>query len=57
MGGEEPEHAARLEKMPRYRLGIENLPLIIRATLHPSIVPKPVIKQSIATQVYSAVSQ
>ena len=39
MGGQKPKHTARLEKMPRYRLGIEQFALLIRSTLHPEIIP------------------
>jgi hypothetical protein len=39
MGSQERKHTARLEKMPRYRLRIQQLTLNIRSTLHPKIIP------------------
>ena len=40
MSGQEPKNAARLEKMPRYRLRIQQLTLIIRSPLHTEIIAK-----------------
>ena len=54
--GQEPEHAARLEEMPRHRLGVKNLPLIIRAPLHPKIIPTTRDQTATATRNYSGVS-
>jgi hypothetical protein len=31
MRGQQPEHAARLEQMPRHRVGVKSVPLIVRA--------------------------
>jgi hypothetical protein len=42
--------------MPRHRLGIKNFPLIIRATLHPKIIPTITAQQPIATRDYSGES-
>ena len=39
MHGQEREHAALLEQMPRYRLDIQQIPLIVRPPLHPEITP------------------
>jgi hypothetical protein len=33
------KHTARLEKMTRYRLRIQKFSLLIRSTLHPTIIP------------------
>ncbi len=38
---QEREHTARPEQMPSHRLGVEQLPLILRSTLHTHIVPPP----------------
>jgi hypothetical protein len=56
MRGQEPEHTARLEQMPRHRLRIKNFPLIIRATLRPKIIPTITGQQAVATRDYSGVS-
>ena len=40
MRRQEPDHAARLEQMPRHRLRIKDLPLSIRSTLQPHNYPK-----------------
>jgi hypothetical protein len=56
MRGQEPKHTARLEQMPRHRLRIKNFSLIIRATLHPKIIPNPTTNQPTATQDYSGLS-
>ena len=41
MGGQERKHTVGLQQMPGNRLRIQQLTLIIRATLHPPIIPKP----------------
>jgi len=40
MRRQERKHAARLQKMPRYRLRIQQLTLTIRSTLHTEIIAK-----------------
>jgi hypothetical protein len=40
MGSQKTKDTARLEKMTRDRLGIQQLTLIIGVTLHPPIIPK-----------------
>ena len=57
MRSQERKHAARLQKMTRYRLRIQQLTLIIRSTLHPKIIPNNHSdQQPTATRNYSAVS-
>jgi len=46
MVGQEPKHAARLKKMPRYRLRIQQPTLIIRSTLHTKIIAMTVANQT-----------
>jgi len=38
MSSQERKHTVGLEKMPRYRLSVKKLTLILRSTLHPSII-------------------
>jgi hypothetical protein len=40
MGSQKPKHTARLEKMTRYRLRIQQFSLLIKSTLHLQIIPK-----------------
>ena len=40
------EHAARLQQMPGHRLDTEKIPLILRPSLHPKIIPKQKINKS-----------
>ncbi len=39
MRGQKPKHTARLQKMTRYRLRIQEFSLLIRSTLHSTIIP------------------
>jgi hypothetical protein len=39
MGGQQRKDTARLQKMTRYRLRIQQLRLTIRSTMHPEIIP------------------
>ena len=54
--GQEREHAARLQQMPRDRLHIQQLTLIIRATLHPTRIPARAPTARSDTPLCSAVS-
>ena len=40
MRGQKTKYTARLEKMTRYRLRIQQLPLLLRSTLHTKIITK-----------------
>ena len=51
--GQKPKHAARLEQMPRYRLRIQQLTLIIRSPLHTTIIPNNQHQPQTATPDYS----
>ena len=39
MGSQKPKYAARLQQMPRHRLRVQQFPLLLRSTLHPTIIP------------------
>ena len=56
MSGQEPKNAARLEKMPRYRLRIQQLTLIIRSPLHTKIIANIVANWSDRHADYSGLS-
>ena len=56
MLGQEPKHTVGLQKMPGNRLGIQQLTLIIEATLHPPIVGEHTDQTPAATRINSAVS-
>ena len=55
MRSQERKHTARLEQMPRYRLRIQQLTLIIRSTLHPKIIPKIAINRPTATRIIQGI--
>jgi hypothetical protein len=56
VGGQEPEHAARGDQMPRDRLHVQQLTLIIRASLHQMRIPSHQPRSSPDTPLNSAVS-
>ena len=53
MRSQKRKHAARLEKMPRYRFRIQQFTLAIRLTLHPTIISDNQHRQADATPNYS----
>ena len=55
MLGQEREHAARLQQMPRDRLDIQQIPLILRPTLHPEIISTRKDQQAETRGLFSAV--
>jgi hypothetical protein len=56
VGGQEREYAARLQQVPGNRLHIQQLTLIIRATLHPMRIPARAPATRSDTTLSSAVS-
>jgi len=53
---QESEHTPGRKKIPRYRLNIEHITLLISLTLHPSSIPTRAHRSRHNTPVYSAVS-